>query len=54
MTPLGYLLAIRAVARASDVRSLLPIERSYVWIVSVAVIAVTFALTIARDVKRLA
>ncbi|WP_174297100.1 hypothetical protein [Sphingomonas bacterium] len=54
MAPLGYLLAIRAVARTADVPSLPPVERSYAWLVSVAVIAATFALTIARGIGRLA
>jgi hypothetical protein len=54
MAPLGYLLAIRAVARTAGVPSLPPIERSYAWVVSVAVIAATFALTIARGVGRMA
>ena len=54
MAPLGYLLAIRAVARATGEPFLPPLERSYAWLVSVAVIAATFALTIARGIGRLA
>lgn len=54
IAPLGYLLAIRAVARATNVPSLPLIERSYAWMVSIGVIAATFALTIARGVGRLA
>lgn len=54
MAPLGYLLAIRAVARTADAPSLPPVERSYAWVVSVAVIAATFALTVARGIGRLA
>ena len=54
MAPLGYLLAIRAVARATDAPPLPPIERSYAWLVSVAAVTATFALTIARGVGRLA
>jgi hypothetical protein len=54
MAPLGYLLAIRVVAKTADTPPLPPVERNYTWIVSVAVIAATFALTVARGVGRLA
>lgn len=54
MAPLGYLLAIRFVARIADAPFLPPIERRYAWLMSVTVIAATFALTIARGVGRLA
>ena len=51
---LGYLVAIRAVARARHVPPLRPIGRNDAWLLGVAIIGVAFALTIARGVGRLA
>ena len=54
VAPLGYLLAIRAVARAPTIPPLPPIGRSRAWLLGIAIIGVVFALTIARGVGRLA
>jgi len=53
VAPLGYLLVIRAIARATGEPPLLPIGRNRVWLFSVAIIATVFALTIAQGVGEL-
>lgn len=54
VAPLGYLLVIRAAARAPDAPPLPPIARDRAWIVGTLAVAVAFGLTIARGVGRLA
>jgi hypothetical protein len=54
VAPLGYLLAIRVVARARATPDSVAIGRSGVWLVVVGVIGSIFALTIAQGVGRLA
>ena len=54
VAPLGYLLAIRTVAEATDASPLPSIDQSRSWLSSVAIIGTVFALTIARGVGRLA
>jgi hypothetical protein len=52
--PLGHLLAIRAVAQATDAPPLPAIGQSRLWLWSVAIIATVFALTVAKGIGRLA
>jgi hypothetical protein len=52
--PIGYLLAIRAVAQATGLPPLPPLVQNRSWLIGVAIIATVFALTIARGVGRLA
>lgn len=54
IAPLGYLLAIRAVARAPIAPGDGALRRSPAWLSGVAIIGLVFALTIARGVGRLA
>jgi hypothetical protein len=54
VAPLGYLLAIRVVAKARTTPNSAAIGRSGVWLVVVGVIGCIFALTIAQGVGRLA
>ncbi len=54
VAPLGYLLAIKAVAKTTDGLPLPRIGQSRMWLFSVAIIGTIFALTIAKGVGRLA
>ncbi len=54
VAPLGYLLAIRVVARATSGSPLPPFGKNRLVLFGVAIIGVVFALTIARGVGRLA
>lgn len=54
VAPLGYLLAIRAVARARTMPDTAAIGRSGVWLAVAGVTVIIFTLTIAQGVGRLA
>jgi hypothetical protein len=54
LAPLGYLLAIRIVARAGTMPNTAAIGQSRMWLVLVGIIGCIFALTIASGVGRLA
>jgi hypothetical protein len=54
VAPLGYLMAIRVVARARTTHETVAIGRSSLWLAFAGVIVCAFALTIARGVGRLA
>ena len=50
VAPLGYLVAIRSVARTPTTRVTGTIGRHWPWLIGVAIASITFALTIARGV----
>ena len=54
IAPLGYFLVIRAVAREPIETGAGVIDRSTVWLIGVTLMGISFALTIARGVGRLA
>jgi hypothetical protein len=54
VAPLGYLLAIRVLARTNTTPKPNPIGKSIVWLTVAAIFVSVFALTIAQGIGRLA